>query len=225
MVAVDADRRGFMIGTPIDRVSRVGPVERRAWERVAAHVLAALRLRRGLARASFAAPAGREANATDAVIATNGKIEHAEGDARSADARRALRDAVVSLERARGRMRRSSPDDALEAWRALVSGRWSVIEHFERGGRRYFIARENAPDVRDPRALSPRERQVAAYAALGHTNKLIGYTLGLSTSTVASQVASAAAKLGVGSRVELVQVVRALHAQSGAGQAVDDTDG
>jgi FixJ family two-component response regulator len=37
----------------------------------------------------------------------------------------------------------------------------------------------------DPRALTPRERQVLAYAAMAHPLKLIAYSLGVSLSSSA----------------------------------------
>ena len=43
------------------------------------------------------------------------------------------------------------------------------------------------------------------YLAQGHANKLIGYELGLSPSTVAMHLSNASAKLGAKSRVELVR--------------------
>jgi len=88
-----------------------------------------------------------------------------------------------------------------------VARRWSLVDRFDSDGRRFLVARRNEPDVRDPRALSPRERQVAAFAALGHSNKLIAYTLGLSASTIATHLAAAMRKLAVRSRVELARAV------------------
>jgi DNA-binding CsgD family transcriptional regulator len=85
-----------------------------------------------------------------------------------------------------------------------------LLEHFERDGRRYLIARRNDPGVNDPRALSLRERQVAWYTSLGHSNKIIGYELGLALSSVATHLKHAASKLGVGSRSELIALVRGL---------------
>ena len=43
------------------------------------------------------------------------------------------------------------------------------------------------------------------YAALGHSNKLIGYEMGLHPSSVARHLRDAAVKLKAGSRVELIR--------------------
>jgi DNA-binding NarL/FixJ family response regulator len=84
-----------------------------------------------------------------------------------------------------------------------VAGRWTLLDHFDRDGRRYLLAHRNDPDAPDPRALTLRERQVVGYVALGQSNKLIAYELGLSASTVGVLLKTAAAKLGARSRTEL----------------------
>jgi DNA-binding CsgD family transcriptional regulator len=83
----------------------------------------------------------------------------------------------------------------------------SLVDHCERDGRRLVLARRNRPDVNDPKALAPRERDVLAYAALGHSNKYIGYMLGLAPSTVAEHLLRAERKLGVGSRGEVIRLL------------------
>jgi DNA-binding CsgD family transcriptional regulator len=68
------------------------------------------------------------------------------------------------------------------------------------------VADANARDkpVRGPAALSAQERRVLACAKLGHHNKLIGYELGIASSTVRVLLARAAAKLGVRTRRDLL---------------------
>jgi DNA-binding CsgD family transcriptional regulator len=53
--------------------------------------------------------------------------------------------------------------------------------------------------------LTPREKQVCARAAQGHSNKLIAHELGLSTSTVATFLGRAKRRLGVTSRTDLIR--------------------
>jgi DNA-binding NarL/FixJ family response regulator len=57
------------------------------------------------------------------------------------------------------------------------------------------VAHRNDATVPDVRGLTWRERQVAGHAALGHSNKVIAYELGLSVSTVGEHLARARAKL------------------------------
>ena len=97
--------------------------------------------------------------------------------------------------------------------RLLVSTGWTLIDTFERGREQYVVARRN--DIRRlrPTGLSPRERQVLAFAMLGNSNKLIAYELGISASTVGVLRHRAAAKLGCKTRSELLERFRELAAQ------------
>jgi DNA-binding CsgD family transcriptional regulator len=56
-------------------------------------------------------------------------------------------------------------------------------------------------------ALSPRERQVAALVAAGHTNAQIAHRLHLSERTVEKHVSSLLAKLGLSTRVGVVRLL------------------
>jgi DNA-binding CsgD family transcriptional regulator len=92
--------------------------------------------------------------------------------------------------------------------------RWTLLDAFESDGKRYIVAIMENPAVTDgPVVLSARERQVVAFAALGKTNKLIAYELGLSDSTVRVLLARAAKKLGVNTRTELVALYQAYAAR------------
>jgi DNA-binding CsgD family transcriptional regulator len=172
-----------------------------SWSRVAAHIAAGLRLRRRLKETDQPEP--------DAILSPDGKVVHAEGTAKVRSARDILRDAAVAVERARGPMRRKDPLAAAELWRGMVDGRWSLVDRFDRDGRRFIVAHRNGIPARGARALSGREKQVLSYVALAHPNKLIAYELGLSISTVGMYVTSALAKLRIDSRVEFVKLASA----------------
>jgi DNA-binding NarL/FixJ family response regulator len=101
---------------------------------------------------------------------------------------------------------RENGERSLSLWRGLLSGRWSIIRHFERDGRRFLLARRNDPEASGSSPLTTLERQIAGYAALGHSSKLIAYELGLAPSTVAERLQLAISKLGVRSRSELIQL-------------------
>jgi len=174
---------------------------RRLWNRVTAHIAAGRRLRSGIAKQSAT---------EEAVLKPSGTVEHAEGDGTAKTAREALREAVLRAERARGKQRKTDPDGATEAWTAMVAGRWTLVDRFERGGRRYVVARRNEHSLPDPRALTNRERAIAHLAGLGKANKLIAYELGLSESTVGSHLHQVMRKLGVKTRVDLMQLISQL---------------
>lgn len=116
-----------------------------------------------------------------------------------------LQSAVRSRHLARG-LRKEECLRALQLWRALVAGRWSLVDHVDRDGKRFVLARRNAANVREPSDLTPNERLVALYAASGHTNALIAYELGLSPATTSGLLRSAMRKLRVKSAAELAQL-------------------
>lgn len=184
---------GCFVNLP-DRAKKQSQRTVRVYHRLAAHISAGFRLRReltGLVKRGLGVT-----DHAEAVLSPNGRVEHAVGAAEPRPAREALQDALVRIEAARSR--RSAPQDSVELWRALVSGRWSVVEHFERDGKRYYLAHKNDPALAPDLALTERERQVLGYAELGHSDKLIAYSLGLSRSTVATLLARARRKLGPG---------------------------
>jgi DNA-binding CsgD family transcriptional regulator len=179
-----------------------GPVDRRTvhvWSRVAAHLAAACRLRDRTASAPETA---------DAVLSPSGRLEQAEPCAQDAASRAALTESAKRIDRARGSVRRRDPVEAMELWRALVDGRWSLVDHFDHDGRRFLFARRNEATASRSARLSLKEREVLAHAALGHTNKFIGYQLGLAPSSVAMHLSRCARKLGARSRVELIAMHR-----------------
>jgi len=56
---------------------------------------------------------------------------------------------------------------AMENWRGLVDGRWSLVDRFDSDGKRFVVAVKNDPEARDPRGLSRREQQVSELVGLG----------------------------------------------------------
>jgi DNA-binding CsgD family transcriptional regulator len=200
----DPSHRGCVLGSVELDADRRPRRQRAAWSRVAAHIAAGLRLRRRLADVrSSSDPA-------EAILAPSGAVLHADGLAKPATARDALREATLAVEKARGRLRRSDPDAALNLWRGLLDGRWSLIDRFDSDGRRFIVAHRNNVETRGLRALTSRERQVVSYVALGHSNKLVAYEVGLSLGSVSTHLHSALGKLGASSRVELIQLASKL---------------
>lgn len=195
MFAQDARGGSVTLSAPSRNVLVPPPRVRGVWQRVGLHVVAGLRLRRLLA----ASTAEREA-----LFSPSGTVEDASASVADDDtARRALVEGVQAMEQARRASVRSSPDKALDLWRGLVAGQWSLVDHWEHGGRRYIAAYENRVGPRDPRGLTPTENGVLRYLALGATNKELSYALGLSEKTVSNAVSQILRKLGVRSRVEL----------------------
>ncbi|WP_437909440.1 LuxR C-terminal-related transcriptional regulator [Sorangium sp. So ce327] len=211
LIAADPGPRFAVLGFALPRKTRLAAGRRELWTRLSAHMAAGLRLRSLVAR-----------DTAEAVLAPDGSVLHAEIAAKPAPMREELRRAALAIDRARGALRRSDADEAVEIWQGLVAGRWSLLERFESDGRRFLIARRNDPAARPARVLSTRERQVAGYAALGHSNKLIAYELGISVSSVNTHLAHAQAKLRVRSRLELINALGWLDAEHLARQASSD---
>ena len=188
--AVDPTQTGCMFFAPVRKGPKLVGRLRHRYDRLAAHVAAGFRLHRALG------PLSAAAHEEEAVLETNGKLAHASGPATAAPARAALKEAVLTSERARGSLRKENPEEAVQIWRGLVAGRWSLIDRFDSDGRRYLVAHRNDPSTPDPRALTLREKQVLGFAALGQSNKAIAYALGISPSAVSALLRSANVKLG-----------------------------
>ncbi|MFT3921838.1 MAG: helix-turn-helix transcriptional regulator [Myxococcales bacterium] len=198
MFAQDTRGGSVTISAPSSAVVSPAPRVRGMWQRVGLHVVAGLRLRRRLAAS---------ATQRDALLSPTGALEDAStAIADDGAARRSLAEAVRSMEQARRANVRSSPAEALQLWQGLVAGQWSLVDHWESGGRRYIAAYENRPGQRDPRALTPTEQSVLRCLSLGATNGEASYALGLPEKTVSACVTQILKKLGLRSRVELAAV-------------------
>jgi DNA-binding CsgD family transcriptional regulator len=197
-VSLDAEGRGMVVATDLPGVTRLPRTLRTRWELIGAHLAAARRLRSGPTRN----------HADECVVTPEGRVVHAEGKAVPRAVRDRLRDLVVARDRARTRAARADPDAALECWPGLVAGRWSLVDRFERDGRRYIVARCNEPRPPGPLSLTLRERQVLGHMLQGDSLKLTAYALGLNASTVSSLAASLRLKLGARSIADLLTRVR-----------------
>jgi len=207
ILAVDPNGVGVHMSAPLPRATRLSKRSRERWQMLGAHIASAYRLRfalseRGTLSEIAATGLPREA---EAVFDVNGfRMVDAVGPANEAGVASLLREASRAVDRARGELRESDPHEALETWKALVNGRWSLVDWFDSDGRRFFLAIPNSPDLRDPRGLTEQERQVVNYVLLGDTNKLIAYRIGLSPGRVSVLLKSSMHKLGVSTRTQLV---------------------
>lgn len=176
---------GVLVGAPSPKPLDLAARRLGRLGRVTAHLGAAFRLREGLRR-------------EEAILRADGRTEHAEGEARDRSLREALRDAARLIDRARGRLRKRDPWEAVSLWQALVSGRWSLVDRFDSDGRRYLVAMRNPMPRAELRALTAREAEVVTLAARGMSSKLVAYHLGIGASTASTLLARALRKLGVG---------------------------
>jgi DNA-binding CsgD family transcriptional regulator len=211
--ALDPDLHGVNIAIPSPKTIQLSKRAREHWTMLLIHLTAAHRLRRDLIE-----PAGAQGialtdmphNAEALLDPKSFRVSQAAGGAQAKGASETIRDAAVRVDRARSKLRQADPEQALEAWQGLVRGRWSLVDWFDTDGRRFVLAKPNAPNIGDPRGLTEREAQVATYAALGESGKIIGYRLGLSTSSVSTLLKSAMRKLSVKTQAQLVEKMRGL---------------
>jgi DNA-binding CsgD family transcriptional regulator len=194
---LDPTGQGAFVAVLHPAVHKLTAGERARFTRVSAHIASGYRLLRELRG---------HGGPVEAVLTPSGRTEHAEGEAQLRAARDQLADATRLIEKARGSMR-ADPDGALAIWRGLVSARWSLVDRFDRDGKRYVVARRNEALPSGLRALSPRERQVLGFAALGHSSKHIAYELGISPSTVRVLLTRCYRRLGVRTRAALLAAI------------------
>jgi DNA-binding CsgD family transcriptional regulator len=197
---MDLDREGVLLSLGIPSRAGFTAEVRQSLARVATHIVAGLRLRK---RLTSNIPV-QSAEPAEAVLSPDGTIVDARGEAKVAAARRALRAAVLDVERARTSLRRQ-PGPALALWKGLVSARWTLVDEFDAHGAKYVVARENSPQATGLHSLTPAENCVVTYAARGFSTKEIAYTLGISATTVRVLLMRAARRCGVRSREELLQ--------------------
>jgi DNA-binding CsgD family transcriptional regulator len=192
ITCVDARGRGVVLCAP-QGPRRGLPLGRRAWTMAATHIATAYRLRL------------RAPTPADAVLTPKGKLLHREGTV--AGSEKSLAAAVVRRAEALRAASSIGSEAALELWRGLADGQWSIVEEVESDGKHYLVARNNELDTGEvgTTALTALERQVCAMAAAGHAQKLIAYELGIHASRVARYLTSGMTKLGTASVSDLAR--------------------
>lgn len=128
-------------------------------------------------------------------------VAEARAPARSPGGRESLRAAAVASDRAGARSQDAV--GTLDLHQALVAGCWSLVDSFERDGKRYLIARPGEPGAVS--GLSVRESQVVLFVAMGHALKRIAYELGISQSSVATYLRRGLVKLQLPDRIALTR--------------------
>jgi DNA-binding CsgD family transcriptional regulator len=92
--------------------------------------------------------------------------------------------------------------EALRLWQDLTSGRIRIKRYHDERGRRFLILKplSRAAHLAE---LSERERQALGYRAVGQSFRQIASELGVSITTVMTDLASARKRLGIASDLEL----------------------
>lgn len=205
-LAAIVDEVSLAIGAPHSERIHLSAHDRQLLTRVVLHLESSLRLR-------------VHPGAVVAVLDPDGRVLHAEGSVRrDGAAREQLAGHVARVERGRTRRRRREVE-SVNAWSALISGTWGLVEQTERGGSRHYSILETTR-ARHLRALTEVETQVVELSARGLTGKDVAYALGVTQSRVSKLLSSAALKLGIRTRTELVRLIARL-LDTGPTQGVD----
>lgn len=202
MVAInstDPTLQGCILTANLPDHAPIAPAMHLFWSRLSAHVAAAYRLRRRLRK-----QVGTPLEQAEAILTPEAKVAHATESTVNSEVRELLSDTVRTQERLRAKDRRGDPN-AVGEWKALVDARWSLVDHVDSDGKRMITVQRNEGVAPGAVGLSQREEQILGYAALGHSNKLIAYELGLAHSTVRVLLARAAGKLGTRGREETLK--------------------
>ncbi len=88
-----------------------------------------------------------------------------------------------------------------DGWGALLSGDWSLVDHADRDGKRWLVARRTTSKTTGLKAV---ERRVLALATQGNGHKQTAFALGISVSAACEHLHRGLRKLGLRSRTELV---------------------
>lgn len=205
--ALEPDGRGACVAVFLPVETRLTRCARERWRKLGAHLNAGHRLWRAIASMDgdcTPLPCGAEA----VVDPSTFRVIDALGCSEDSSLLEKLRDSARQIDRARGQLRKTDPDEALDTWWALVRGRWTMLDWFDSDGRRFVLGIPNAPELGDPRGLTEREHQVATYAARGESGKMIGYRLGISKATVSTALDGAMHKLHVKTKPQLAEKMR-----------------
>lgn len=195
MVAI-VDDYSLSFGSPQPTFVELSRAERALLEQVTLHLEASLRLR-------------VRPSSPLAILRPDGRLLHAEGQAsKQASTRQRLTTHVDTIERGRGRRQRQQAE-SVQAWSALVSGNWGLVERDGPSiGRHYAVLETTRAQY--VRALSPLETHAVELSARGLTGKSAAYALGVTPATISKQLASAALKLGLRNRTEVVRLAARL---------------
>ncbi len=111
---------------------------------------------------------------------------------------------VAKIKQARSLARRHDPA-SMRLWSSLVDGRVSLVPR-STGSRTEYLVLDNPHETLAFRALTPQEASALLLATQGISNKLVAYGLGVAPSAASTLLATAAAKMGLASRAELLRV-------------------
>ena len=220
--AHDHDGYGFSWWCPSDTPIQLSRREKKTLEQLTIHMAAGHRIRREIENQPTAKGLSLAELPLDAEALMDPKhfvVTDASGVARDATVSERIREAAKQVDKARGKLRRQDPEEALDIWKGLARGRWSLVDWFDTDGRRYVLAKPNLPRVGDPRGLTEQEALIATYAARGETGKIMSYRFWISRQSISTLLGSPRIKLLVTTQAELAAKLGPFGPRAGHGSS------
>lgn len=190
------DAKWLVVNCALDKTPNLTASHRTTLQKLVNHVRAGYLLRQQLGTGTADSTV-----AASAIYTPNGQLQHTSAPL-SPKTTGQLATAVAQMDQARC-IKRKSTQDPSQLWSAVVAGRYSLLEVFDKDGKRHVLAVETGLDA-PVSNLTPREEEVAHLVAQGCSNKLIASKLGIAIGTVGVHVSATLRKLGLRNRADLI---------------------
>lgn len=116
-----------------------------------------------------------------------------------------LRSMLESIERAHAHTS-PTPAEEAEIWEGVFSGTWSIIDLYERLGRRYLFVYETNAGKFDPLRMTPMQRRALDCLSRGRSDSEIAATLGIKLDAATALVRVVKRKLRMPIRRDLIGI-------------------
>jgi len=116
-----------------------------------------------------------------------------------------LRAMLESVERTHGHTS-PTPAEEAEIWEGVFSGTWSIIDHYERLGRRYLFVYNTDAGESDPLRMTPMQRRALDSLSRGRSDSEIAATLGIKLDAASALVRVVKRKLRMPIRRDLIGI-------------------
>ena len=99
-----------------------------------------------------------------------------------------------------------TPAEQAELWEGVFSGTWSIIDHYERLGRRYLFVYKTDAGKSDPLRMTPMQRRALDCLSRGRSDSEIAVALGIKLDAASALVRVIKRKLRMPTRRDLIGI-------------------
>jgi DNA-binding CsgD family transcriptional regulator len=99
-----------------------------------------------------------------------------------------------------------SPSEEAEIWAGVYSGTWSIIDRYDRLGRRYLFVYKTDAGASDPQRMTPMQRHALDCLSRGRSDSEIAATLGIKLDAASALVRIIKRKLRTPTRRDLIGI-------------------